>query len=79
MSAAPYVTLYRPGLVHEICPNCRGDGKSEAWFGDACRETRCVSCAGRGYIVTEAPEPEPDACALGMCARCGMWDEGDEA
>ena len=60
MSAAPYVTLDRPGLVHEVCPYCGGDGKSEAWFGDTCRATRCGYCAGRGYVVTESRVPQPE-------------------
>jgi DnaJ-class molecular chaperone len=76
---APYVTLDRPGLVHEVCPNCRGDGKSEAWFGDACRETQCTCCAGRGYVVTEAPEPKPDGSDDGLCTRFYPSVEGEDA
>ncbi len=52
------VVLDRPGLVHEVCPCCRGDGQSEAWFGDTCRVTRCGYCAGRGYVVTEARDDQ---------------------
>lgn len=54
------VILDRPGLVHEVCSCCGGDGKSEAWFGDACRVTRCGYCAGRGYVVTEASDAQPE-------------------
>lgn len=51
----PYVVLPRAGLVHSLCPLCRGDGRSDYCIGESVRETMCAYCAGTGYIVTESP------------------------
>lgn len=48
--------LDRPGLVHEVCPYCRGDGRRDAPAAPAgrYRDQPCFACAGRGYVVTES-------------------------
>ena len=59
MNGHPYVEHPRDGLVHELCPCCGGDGQRDVWLGESCRSGLCVYCAGRGYILREAPPVGP--------------------
>ncbi len=78
--SAPYVTLDRPGLVYSTCWCCRGDGRSEFYVGDRCRECACTVCGGRGYVVTESERgAAEDGSDDGLCTRFYPSVEGEAA